>query len=301
MQKLSLSITILLGVFSLLPLTNAHMKLHLPTPLDPTNQYLDFPLSRFGPQLPFPCAGQLPLLLSATPAATWPAGSNQTFTLSGTAPHWGGSCQVSLSYDHGATFRVIKSFPGSCPKRTLREKQEFGFQVPEEAAAGKEVVFGWTWFNREQEMYMNCARVEITRNGRGGGERLEKYPSVLVADVEGVECKTPWKTADTEFPEPGSIVERESPRQLMPLALPTGKDCVGGKTAGELTKLGESTKAGEIKKPVESTKPVETKKPAEVKKPVESKVLESTKPVETKKPVEVKKPVETTKLGCQDA
>jgi hypothetical protein len=44
--------------------------------------------------------------------ATWAAGSDQTFTVTGTATHDGGSCQVSLSYDNGETFRVMKSFVG---------------------------------------------------------------------------------------------------------------------------------------------------------------------------------------------
>lgn len=34
-------------------------------------------------------------------------------SLQGTAIHNGGSCQISLSYDNGKTFRVIKSFIGN--------------------------------------------------------------------------------------------------------------------------------------------------------------------------------------------
>jgi len=163
----------------------------------------------------FPCRGQLKDLDRAPVEAKWPAGSTQTFTLEGSSPHWGGSCQVALSYDQGKTFRVLKSFPGSCPHRVAGENQDFTFKIPPEAPAG-EVLFSWSWFNREQEMYHNCALVEITGEG---GKGLDHLPEMLVANV-GRGCSTPRTDAETDFPNPGPEVEKGD--GAYPLRMPEG-------------------------------------------------------------------------------
>src|SRR4051794_32913880 len=49
------------------------------------------------------------------PTATYYAGESYNMTLKGGATHSGGSCQLSLSYDNGRTFKVIKSMIGDCP------------------------------------------------------------------------------------------------------------------------------------------------------------------------------------------
>ena len=36
-------------------------------------------------------------------------------TIAGSITHDGGSCQLSLSYDNGVTFKVIQSMIGGCP------------------------------------------------------------------------------------------------------------------------------------------------------------------------------------------
>lgn len=131
----------------------AHMRLATPAPLglDSDPNYLG-PLERFNEQAPFPCRGHLHFLSSSPGAqATWAAGSQQYFTLAGDTPHYGGSSQVSLSYDEGQTWKAIKSFPGSCPNRNPTDDQTFTFTVPQEAKAGETVVFSWSWVNREQE------------------------------------------------------------------------------------------------------------------------------------------------------
>ncbi|KAF8469944.1 hypothetical protein BDZ91DRAFT_654762 [Kalaharituber pfeilii] len=181
----------------------------------------------------FPCRGHLKDLGIAPVEATWQAGTQQRFTLGGSSPHYGGSSQVSLSYDQGQTFRVLKSFPGSCPHRTNDQGQDFLFTIPANAPSGQ-AIFSWSWFNREQEMYHNCAVVEIT----GGtptleGSGWEEWPEMLVADLKapghgqqsesaGNQCLTPWREAEVLFPNPGPEVEEGDGEY--PLVLPQG-DC----------------------------------------------------------------------------
>ena len=59
-----------------------------------------------------------------------------------TAVHGGGSCQISLSYDEGTTWKVIHSFVGGCP---LNKNLPITF--PSDTPAGKGVLFAWTWLN----------------------------------------------------------------------------------------------------------------------------------------------------------
>lgn len=150
MRYLSLSF-----LFATLPSVLGHMYMADPPPLrlnsnpfsDPRNaltgdQYTLF-LNQGGSD--YPCKGYLNLL--GTPqgraVSTWAAGSSQTFTLGGSAPHWGGSCQASLSYDNGKTFRVIRSYEGGCPRRTNGESKVFQFRVPQDAPRGEGVIFAW--------------------------------------------------------------------------------------------------------------------------------------------------------------
>lgn len=194
---------------------SGHMRLDRPRPLglDDDPNYLG-PLMKFYEQKPFPCRGHLNVLDTEPVAATWAAGSNQTFTLAGTTPHYGGSSQVSLSYDRGNTWKVLKSFVGSCPHRHPDDPQTFNFRVPSEAPSG-DAIFAWSWFNREREMYHNCAKITVT----GGGYGIDNLPNILVADINNG-CLTPLTTAETKFPHPGEFVEYGDGEY--PLELPTG-------------------------------------------------------------------------------
>jgi hypothetical protein len=151
----------------------AHMNMMVPPPLrhrdNPNTQtvkpYYDFPLKKDGSD--FPCKGYLDALDTpeGLPVATWPAGSQQMFayvplllcipscssankitptcdSLEGSGSHYGGSCQLSLSYDRGQTFKVIKSYMGSCPHRLHGGDQSFNFQIPKEAPSG-DALFSW--------------------------------------------------------------------------------------------------------------------------------------------------------------
>jgi len=205
--------TALLAVSSV----SAHMHLEYPKPInyDTDLQNYDWWVN----ENTFPCRGQLKDLDIAAVEAVWSAGSTQSFRLGGSSPHWGGSSQISLSYDQGKTFRVIKSFPGSCPHREQSQGQEFSVTIPEEAPAG-EVIFSWSWFNREGEMYHNCALIEI-ENSKGSGS-LDHLPEMLVANVNNG-CTTPRTTAEVAFPNPGPDVE--SGDGAYPLVEPQG-NCV---------------------------------------------------------------------------
>ncbi|KAI9842572.1 MAG: hypothetical protein M1838_003072 [Thelocarpon superellum] len=152
-----------------------HMQLVYPPPFggannphrtDPADEYLQYPFNCCGRTTPFPCGGYLRLLGTRQGAsvATWTAGSVQNWNISGIGNHWGGSCQVGFSIDQGKSFQVATSYEGNCPHRSGGEDasgQTFNFTVPADIPAG-DVVFAWTWFNREQEFNMNCAAVTIT-------------------------------------------------------------------------------------------------------------------------------------------
>lgn len=199
-----------MGTALLASVVSGHMHLSFPKPLNFDNvgpEQYDWWVNKNT----FPCLGQLQHLDGARVEAVWRAGSTQKFSLGGSSPHYGGSCQLSLSYDQGKTFKVIKSYPGSCPRRTNANGQEFEFKIPEEAPAG-EALFSWSWFNREQEMYHNCALVEIEGNGSG----IDHLPNMLVADIDNG-CLTPRTNAETDFPDPGEDVvygDREYPLRM---------------------------------------------------------------------------------------
>lgn len=143
----------------------AHMEMTQPYALrskfDPANKaggQIDYsmtsPLEASGSN--FPCKGyQNDRPFHTT--ANYTAGSKYQLTLAGSATHEGGSCQISLSYDNGKTFRVIKSMIGGCPLT-----DNYDFTIPSYAPSGQ-ALLGWTWQNLvgNREYYMNCAEVNI--------------------------------------------------------------------------------------------------------------------------------------------
>ncbi|KAJ5178601.1 Extracellular protein [Penicillium coprophilum] len=141
---------------------SAHMQLSKPYPIrSPLNKdskgekdysYTN-PLSSSGSD--YPCKGYANDKFEAV--ATWQPGSSQEMTLEGSAVHDGGSCQLSLTYDKGKTFKVIESIEGDCPIA-----KKYQFEVPSDAPSG-DALFAWTWFNKvgNREMYMNCAMITI--------------------------------------------------------------------------------------------------------------------------------------------
>lgn len=155
----------------------------------------------------FPCKGynvdfNAPV---GAPMETVTAGQTSSITLDGTASHEGGSCQISLSFDGGTSFKVVKSFIGNCVRVTpsgVDPNQTYEYTVPSDAKSGNAIV-AWSWFNKigNREMYMNCATITI--NG-GGTSTLDSYPSIFECNI-GNGCTIPEGT-DVVFQNPGNDV-----------------------------------------------------------------------------------------------
>lgn len=153
--------------------------------------YLDYPYDCCGPndRWTYPCRGYTSLLNTPAglPTATWPAGSTQTWNISGIGNHYGGSCQVSFSTDGGKTFRVATSYEGNCPHRNDGlgpAGQDFDMVVPKDMPLGT-AVFAWVWYNREQEFNTNCAAVNITAAG-GDSSSVVPAPAASAASASPV-------------------------------------------------------------------------------------------------------------------
>jgi hypothetical protein len=135
--------------------------------------------------------------------ANYVAGSTYTARLGGTVNHDGGSCQLSLSYDGGGTFRVIKSFIGGCPLQDTMD-----FTIPEFAPTGQ-AIFAWTWFNFRglREMYMNCAPVMVQGNTQASGE-FDNLPEIFTANINNGCATVEGRETVFEHPgwNPGSVV-----------------------------------------------------------------------------------------------
>ncbi|KAK4187006.1 hypothetical protein QBC35DRAFT_474936 [Podospora australis] len=189
---------------------SAHMAMANPAPLksvknpnvDPGSAdfNINSPISSWTP-CKYPDLASLLASPGGAPVATWAAGSSQSFTIEGGAPHGGGSCQASLSLDGGKSFTVIHSYEGGCPGQG---SSSFNFKVPSDVPATKQALFAWSWFNHigNREMYMNCAVVDITSgSGSGGKVPFSQRPQIFKANV-GNGCRT-VDSADLRFPNPG--------------------------------------------------------------------------------------------------
>ncbi|WVN86211.1 uncharacterized protein L203_101372 [Cryptococcus depauperatus CBS 7841] len=220
----------------------AHLQLANPfpfrSPLNPDEQDKDYsmtsPLIASGT---YPCKGYI--TSDAKSTATWAAGSEISYTITGTATHGGGSCQLSMSYDHGATWNVIYSQMGGCPLDSMTNT----VTIPADAPSG-DALFAWGWFNLQgnREMYHNCAPVTIT-NG-GSGLNKPDYPTPFVANAEVNDCKT-IEGVSVVFPDPGKNVryggEYASTKPTKPAGF-TGSNCVGpGATGGASGSPGTQT------------------------------------------------------------
>jgi hypothetical protein len=145
---------------------------------------------------------------------------------------------MSLSFDGGQSWQVIKSFIGGCVKPDPSSDQEFSFTIPK-GTPGGDALLAWlgfflfptlsptnpvldyrSWYNNQgnREFYMNCAVVTISGGRRALMPREEFNalpaavkkralgPNIFVANL-GNGCKTVEGT-DVEFPDAGSNVER---------------------------------------------------------------------------------------------
>ncbi|PGG97454.1 DNA-directed RNA polymerase [Blastomyces parvus] len=178
----------------------AHMEMRQPYPFrskfNPDNGWDEIDYSNTSPLDAnggnFPCKGYHQDARKGS-TATYNAGGTYSVELTGSATHSGGSCQLSLSYDNGASWKVIKSMMGGCPLVS-----SYSFQIPSNAPSG-EALFAWSWFNLvgNREMYMNCAPVTIV----GGNGDISSLPNLFIANV-GNGCST-VEGRETVFANPG--------------------------------------------------------------------------------------------------
>ncbi|ETI21120.1 hypothetical protein G647_07464 [Cladophialophora carrionii CBS 160.54] len=199
--------------------TQAHMQMSWPyplrSPLDPDVLVDDKDYDMTNPLLPdgsnFPCKNYQNYTGGYVTKATYLSGGTYDMWLNGTADHDGGSCQLSLSYDNGQTFKVIKSMIGGCPLM-----HNYNFTIPEFAPPSDSALLSWSWFNLvgNREMYQNCARVKIIaapnqRYRRGSLYRrqassLDQLPNMFVCNVNNG-CQT-IEQREVIFPDPGDQV-----------------------------------------------------------------------------------------------
>jgi hypothetical protein len=208
--------TIAAVVLGLAAVANGHMEMKSPPPFRSKfnpNSGTDIDYSMTSPLLAsgadYPCKGYQKLI--GTPegksVATWAPGGAYGFTITGGTNHEGGSCQASLSYDKGQTWKVIHSYIGGCPPMG---DSNWNFTVPTDAPSG-DALFGWTWFNKigNREMYMNCAAVTIgAGKKRAASTPFASRPDAFVANVGNNICT--YESTDVVFPQPGNEVDRNS-------------------------------------------------------------------------------------------
>ncbi|KAF9698931.1 hypothetical protein EKO04_003101 [Ascochyta lentis] len=170
----------------------------------------------------FPCKSQNGFTVSTM--NTMAVGEKQTLTLSGSAVHGGGSCQLSVTLDTEPTassvFKVIKSMEGGCPG-VGTEAEAYDFTLPDSIPNGK-ATFAWTWFSKLSggpELYMNCAPIEVT-GGASDDSKFKELPNMLVANIDET-CKSVPNFA-VQFPDPGSVVQKGNTNDLK---APTGTGC----------------------------------------------------------------------------
>lgn len=147
-QRYASTICIILLLYT--QAVQCHMELRWPYPLrskfNPNNTYLNIdysmtsPLSGDGSN--YPCKGYH-VDRPRHASVTYTAGSTYNITLAGSARHEGGSCQLSLSYDNGESFRVIKSMIGACPL-----SDTYNFTIPSDAPTGHSILLAWSWQNK---------------------------------------------------------------------------------------------------------------------------------------------------------
>lgn len=170
----------------------------------------------------YPCKSQNGFTVSTMNSMA--VGEKQTLTLSGSAVHGGGSCQLSVTLDTEPTassvFKVIKSMEGGCPG-VSGEAEAYDFTLPDSIPNGK-ATFAWTWFSKLSggpELYMNCAPIEVT-GGASDDTAFQKLPNMLVANIDDT-CKSVPNFA-VQFPDPGSVDTNGGTNDLK---APVGSGC----------------------------------------------------------------------------
>jgi hypothetical protein len=231
------------GILASTALAHAEMKIPpaIRSPNDPyaTSADMDYnymaPLNADGSN--YPCKGYQTESPYHT-VATYQAGDQYNVTFQGSATHDGGSCQLSLSYDGGSTFKVIKSIIGGCPLQPT-----YDFTIPSNAPGG-DALFAWTWLNHEgnREFYMNCAWVHV--DGMAPVGSLDSLPNIWVANIKGVTSCSTTEGQDPVFPHAGPEVEYGG--GLSSSSPTTPGDCEAGSSgsASSVSNSGSGSLAG---------------------------------------------------------
>jgi hypothetical protein len=234
---------LIIFISSTVCLVHGHLYIKSPQPL--LGSLTKDPLDPSGSN--FPCHGVDLSQLTTSRRTSMAVGSAQPLEFelangANNAVHGGGSCQISVTYETSpallkdpSSWKVIKSFIGGCPTDALLNLEvaevcngsnspncvkQFSFDVPPQVKNG-DATLAWTWFNNvgNREMYMSCAAVTFA----GGQDKLDELPSMFVANIQTVQCKTTEHT-NTDFPDPGLFVERETPPNY-PFKPPVGVGC----------------------------------------------------------------------------
>ena len=212
-----------LTLLTLLGAVQAHLHLYYPATLkgdnNPNTQgdadpLLNYPYGCCGKEVPGNCKGHLGLVGTAEgkPTAEWAAGTTQKFSVSGHAintptfnpsggNHGGGSAQIGFSLDNGKTFKVVKTYNGNWPPHDIGntlepEDMTYPFNVPADLPAG-DLLFGWTWVNRENEFNMNCAVVTITGGSGDNSTQPEDPTSTAAPAPSSTQAYSPAETSST--------------------------------------------------------------------------------------------------------
>ncbi|CCX34395.1 hypothetical protein FPQ18DRAFT_275336 [Pyronema domesticum] len=249
--------TIMTAVAVIFPCVSAHGRLKYPTPLNAVSDDVASNIPYNSPLKPdgsdFPCKG-LHKTADLTKGTEWKAGQDTYFEILGNGPggsdtnigtlaaHSGGSCQASISFDNGKTFKLLQSFMGGCPRGVKLNSnyasnpdQKFHFKIPEDAKAGP-ALFSWTWIavtgNRD-EFYQNCAAVTITGSGTS---TLQDAPDMFLGDmsigqIKAGECRS-TAGSNVEYPNPGPNPIKDTTSGI-PFKAPTAGQCFApGSTSG---------------------------------------------------------------------
>jgi hypothetical protein len=210
-------VALLSALLPSVPVVNAQMEMSWPysfrSKFNPNSTDPDY--DNHGPLIAdgsnYPCKGYQDLPSSQNAVVSYVTGQTYNLTLAGSARRSGGSCQISLSYDNGQSFHVIKSMIGGCPL-----KDDWDFTIPSYAPPTDSAILAWTWFNLigNREMYMQCARVAITgqavqRYRRTSSRRqssVNQLPGIFACNIDNG-CTT-IEDHEVVFPNPGTVTEK---------------------------------------------------------------------------------------------
>lgn len=191
-----------------IPLISAHMEMSWPYPIkskfDPVNTGANVDYNMISPlsSSDYPCKGyqNQPQTRSV---ASYVAGEKYNMSITGGASHRGGSCQLSLSYDNGRSFKVIKSMIGGCPL-----SNSYDFTIPTSAPSGDNVLLSWSWVNLvgNREFYQNCACVSVTGSS-ADASAINQLPDIFLANLGSKSSCTTIEDQEVVYPNPGFDVQ----------------------------------------------------------------------------------------------